>query len=73
MSKLDDLTIDMMEKNMQYIKHGIANNKSDLMNAQWLYNLIKSYNAHVDGQCRAEATAERNRLNGGGYSGKAAH
>ena len=73
MSRLDDLTIEMIAKNMQYIKHGLSNNKSDEVNASWLFYLIKSYAEDVDSQQRAAAIAERKRLNGSGYAGKASH
>ena len=73
MSKLDDLTIDMIEANLPYIKLGLNNDKCNQSNAEWLYYLIKSYSENVCMLQRAQAIAERTRLNGTGYSGKASH
>ena len=71
MSKISKATIEMMASNMEYIQLGISKNAGAFSKAQWLYNLIKSYEEHVDGEMRADAIAERNRLNAG-YT-KASH
>ena len=71
MSKISKATIEMMASNMEYIQLGISKNAGAFSKAQWLYHLIKSYEEHVDGEMRAEAISERNRLNAG-YT-KASH
>jgi len=71
MSKLDRETINMMAMNMEYIRLGLEKNAGNFSKAQWLYFLIKSYSQDVDAQARADAIAERNRLNAG-YT-KASH
>ena len=71
MSKISKATIEMMASNMEYIQLGISKNAGAFSKAQWLYFLIKSYEEHVDGEMRAEAISERNRLNAG-YT-KASH
>lgn len=73
MSNLERDVITMIEKNIEYIQLGLSKNHGDYNKAQWLYHLLKSYTDHVDGEHRAKAISERNRLNGKGYSGKAGH
>ena len=70
-SSLDRKTIEMMAANMEYIQLGITKNAGAFSKAQWLFYLIKSYSEQVDGEARASAIAERNRLNAG-YT-KASH
>lgn len=72
-SMLDRETIEMMAMNMEYIRLGLEKNAGNFSKAQWLYFLIKSYKEDIDAQHRANATAERKRLNGKGYAGKADH
>ena len=71
MSNLDRKTIEMMAQNMEYIRLGLDKTAGNFSKAQWLYFLVKSYNEHVDAESRADAIAERNRLNAG-YT-KASH
>ena len=65
MSQLDDRTIEMMSKNMEYIRLGLNNNKGNENTARWLFYLIKSYMEDVDAHSRADAIEDRNRFNSG--------
>ena len=66
MSKLDEMAIDMVAKNMSYIKLGLAKNEAtDEERANWLYYLLDSYKKDIDAQQRADAIARRTRLNCG--------
>ena len=55
MSQLDDKAIEMMAKNMEYIRLGLNNNKGNENTARWLFYLIKSYMEDVDAHSRADA------------------
>lgn len=74
MSRLDQLTINYLEKQVSYLKI-IANspNHEPYDIARKLYFTIKDAQEYVDWEQREQATAERKRLNGRGYSGKADH
>ena len=65
MSQLDDRAIEMMAKNMEYIRLGLNNNKGNEDTARWLFYLIKSYMEDVDAHSRADAIEARNHLNSG--------
>ena len=65
MSRLDDKTIDIMAKNMEYIRLGLSNGKANEETARWLFYLIKSYQEDADAHMRADAIEARNRLNSG--------
>lgn len=74
MSRLDQLTIEELTKQFSFIKI-VANSDQHEPNEiiQRLFYIFKDTAEEVDRRQRAEATAERKRLNGMGYSGKASH
>lgn len=57
--------IESIALNIQYIKAGLSNDKSDFANAQWLLGVIESLVENVEALDRARAISERNRLNSG--------
>ena len=74
MSKLDELTIEEMTKQFSFIKIVVnSQNHEPHEIMQHLFYIIKDTQNEVDRRQREAATAERNRLNGKGYCGKASH
>ena len=63
--------IERLADNLQYIRLGLTNDKSDFANAQWLLGQIESLVDDVVREDLQNAISERNRLNAG-YS-KAGH
>ena len=74
MSKLDELAIDQLTKQLSYLKIIVNSNNHEADEiARRLYYIIKDTMEEVDRNQRLKAIEERNRLNGSGYSGKACH
>ena len=75
--------IDRIKRNLAYLRLGMERSvypgdtddeaRGDQEIASWLYYQITQMIDDVDREIIQEATDRRNRLNGKGYSGKAAH
>ena len=63
--------IERLADNLQYIRLGLTNDKSDFANAQWLLGQVEALIEDVTRENLQDAISERNRLNNG-YS-KGAH
>ena len=74
MSRLDELAIERLAKQMSYVKIVTASNLHEPNEiARKLFYIVKDTMEEIDREQRQSAMAERKRLNGSGYSGKADH